>query len=98
MDTRAQKRAGHSPAPGCDETTRSALLRSEFGEDCFEADPGTFPGFFVFGAAGGIFAGFHEAVAGAVVGDGIKLFTRRFHELDGFWNRRKSDNSTSEHQ
>jgi S-DNA-T family DNA segregation ATPase FtsK/SpoIIIE len=87
VDTRAQKRAGHAPAPGCDETTRSALLRSEFGEDCFEADPGAFAGFFVFGAAGGIFAGFHEAVAGAFVGDGVEFLTRRFHELDGFWNR-----------
>ena len=36
---------------------------------------------------GGVFAGAHEAVACAIVGDGLILFAGGFHGVGGVWDR-----------
>src|SRR5271156_3014719 len=56
------------------------------GEEGFPAGPGGVAGFFVGFAGVGSFAGAHEAVAGAIVGDGVVGFAGGFHGGDSVGN------------
>ena len=57
------------------------------GEEGSPAEPGVVASLFVGGRGVGSFAGAHEAVAGAIVGDGLVGFVESLHVDDGLGNR-----------